>query len=96
MKTFGKQAGYADRWTFLETSLVSPCDVAKIARINFKAKSCSDVFLAETSASLFEGLNRVVGDGLSAQEWFVTKKSEATPVKLPWEAAIAEELPYER
>lgn len=49
-----------------------------------------------TSASLFEGLNRAVADGLFAQDWFATKKAEAVPVKLPWEASIAEELPYER
>lgn len=51
---------------------------------------------AGTSASLFEGLNRVVGDGLSGREWFATKESDEAPVKLPWEASLPEELPYER
>lgn len=54
------------------------------------------LYAGTSSASLFEGLNRVVGDGLSAQDWFATKKAEAVPVKLPWEASTAEELPYER
>lgn len=60
-----------------------------------RAQSYGDID-AGTSASLFEGLNRVVGDGLSAQDWFATKKAEEAPIKLPWEASIAEELPYER
>lgn len=51
---------------------------------------------AGTSASILEGLNRAVGDGLSTRDWFATKKTEEAPVKLPWEATLPEELPYER
>lgn len=76
--------------------MVSPFDVSHpIATIFTRTQSYggSD---AGTSASLFEGLNRVVGDGLSAQDWFATKKAEEAPIKLPWEASTPEELPYER
>ncbi len=53
---------------------------------------------AGTSASkaLIEGLNRVVGDSLSAQVWFAPKETQEEPIRLPWQACTAKEHGYER
>ena len=50
---------------------------------------------SSASKALFEGLNRVVGDGLSAQDWFAPKEVEETPVRLPWQPFTPEEQGYE-
>ena len=73
--------------------LSHPCSCCEL---HFRNPVLHADIAAGTSASLFEGLHRVVGDGLSAQDWFATKKGEEAPVQLPWEASIAEELPYGR
>lgn len=54
-----------------------------------------DVFGSSASKAFIEGLNRVVGDGLSAQDWFAPKEVEETPVRLPWQVT-PEEQGYER
>ncbi|KAL0052724.1 hypothetical protein WJX82_006686 [Trebouxia sp. C0006] len=55
-----------------------------------------DVFGSSASKAFIEGLNRVVGDGLSAQDWFAPKEIEETPVRLPWQPLTPEEHGYER
>ncbi|KAL0036637.1 hypothetical protein WJX79_003712 [Trebouxia sp. C0005] len=55
-----------------------------------------DVFGSSASKALIDGLNRVVGDGLSAQDWFAPKEVEETPVRLPWQPLTPEEQGYER
>ncbi|DBA86224.1 TPA: hypothetical protein ACH3X1_005730 [Trebouxia sp. C0004] len=55
-----------------------------------------DVFGSSASKAFIEGLNRVVGDGLSAQDWFAPKEVEETPVRLPWQPLTPEEQGYER
>jgi hypothetical protein len=60
----------------------------------FKGGSCATG--SSASKALLEGLNRVVGDGLSAQDWFAPKEVEETPVRLPWQPLTPEEQGYER
>ncbi len=60
----------------------------------FKGGSCATGSTA--SKAFIEGLNRVVGDGLSAQDWFAPREVEETPVRLPWQPVTPEEQGYER
>ena len=61
-------------------------------------KALTRTHLAGTSASkaLFEGLNRVVGEGLVAHDWFAPQEVIEEPVRLPWQAVTPEEQSYER
>ena len=91
VKQFRKQADYASTMDFFGDFFGRSCS---FPALQGAVLGLTVVSLYE-GTSLLEGLNRVVGDGLSAQDWFATHKAEAGPVKLPWEASTAEELPYE-
>ena len=84
MDFFGDVFGKASR------SLDRKC-VVRCRRFRLKSNAT-----AGTSATLIEGLNRVVGDSLSAQEWFATKSADEKPVQLPWQGSHPEDAPYER